>query len=702
MHKIGEMHLDLSDYFEVENELMYCLEPLLKSLGWFGSDKSIIESLPHFSHSLSITKFLDIMQDFGYQTKAKLNSKYVIESCSFPFLLIDGETSSVVLEKIEDDFIIFSGSQKKIVKCKDLKGQAIFFSEAKVEDNISNKNILLHILSYKKNIIEVVIISFLLNLYILLMPFFVMTVYDKAIISDSGGFLINLVLGMFLVVTASIIIQKYQNIILAFISSKLNLKIGNKIFSKVLSLPLNKIETASLGAQVSKLREFEVIKDFISGPLVQAIVNIPFSIMLLIAMYLLAGSIVWVTISVVGILLISAIYIKPKVNKLVQNSTKLVAERQSFLVEAVHNIEQIKLCSAKNKWIERYREISGKVALANYKSNLLGMIVNYLSEALVATAVIVTISSCVYQVMADQLTVGGLIAVMMLVWRTLTPLKYLEANIPKIMQVKQSFKSIENLMAIQSEDQINVNRVFSTHIKGKLQFNKVVMSYQAAMEPVLMGASCTINAGELVMLYGPNGSGKSTVFHLLTKLYSPVSGVILIDGKDIRQINTYELRQLISYVPQKSHFFYGTILQNLRLANPLADMKLIKEILQSVDLYSEIESLEDGINTRFQDDMDKKFSASFLQRLSIARGLIKRPKLLLLDDPMQYLDSDTEEIILNTIKRLQNKITIIMITHRPSHLKLADKVMMINNGLIETSGKSGGKLANKESYDMAT
>ncbi len=681
--------IDLGSYFKETTPLLYCLDVLLSAKGWYGYQRTLIESLPHFSKELTLSKYIEIMDDFGFGLVSTIKSSEQVREDLLPCLLVTNDNAYIVLEKHDDDYLLYDGNAQTKTILSLPKGTLYFFDEYEKDHS---KNYVKQTMSkFKKQALHVLITSVFLNIFSLLLPFFVMTVYDRVLLSESRMFLIQLLAGMLIITGASILLNIYQNKVLSYISAKLNIIIGNTIFAKVITLESAKIESVSLGAQVSKLKEFEIIKDILSGPVVQAMINIPFVLLTLIAIYILAGSIVFLSIFSLFCLMLIGWFVKPYVNAYMQNASQLTAARQTFLVETMHNIEQLKLSAAENIWMSRYRDLSAKTAIENYRASLLNTVVNYISEALITLTAVGTIFLGVYQVINHQLSIGGLIAIMMLVWRVLSPVKIIESHLPKLLQVWRSIKRINALVALPSEVKKVKNNVFSTHIHGDIVFHKVVHRYQPNSEPKLLGASFQIKAGELVMIRGANGSGKSTIFHILTKLYLPLAGHVSIDGKDIRQINTYELRQLISYVPQVNKFFYGTLRQNLQLANPMADDKMIQRAFKQVDLFDEVNALPQKLDTRFTDDIDKNFSSSFLQRFALARALVKQPKILLLDDPVQHLDKDSEVIILNSLRKLHGQVTILMITHRPSHLKLADKIFNLQHGVVQVEVNQGAK-----------
>jgi len=365
--------------------------------------------------------------------------------------------------------------------------------------------------------------------------------------------------------------------------------------------------------------------------------------------YLLAGKIVLIpVIAIISMLLLGYLSHK-KIIKMVKDTSISATNRQDFLIETLNNLEQILYSGSEITWIDRYKKLSSTIAVNNYRASMKTSLLNTLSEVIMMCAAISTISVGVIMNINHEISVGALIAVMMLIWKVLVPTRTIQVNLPRYIQVISSFKKLKSLLAMPSESNKSKHRIFSTKIEGKIEFSHTNLQYYSYLEPALRNINFTINPGELVMIGGHNGSGKSSILKLINKLYLPSSGNIYLDNKNIKQINTNELRQLIGYLPQKNRFFYGTIKQNLKLANPLATEKDIICALNWSNVYEEVQKLPLGIETRLRDDYKQVYSASFLKRLAIARTLVKKPRILLLDEPTEHLDEQSEKIFINSI-----------------------------------------------------
>jgi ATP-binding cassette subfamily C protein LapB len=252
--------------------------------------------------------------------------------------------------------------------------------------------------------------------------------------------------------------------------------------------------------------------------------------------------------------------------------------------------------------------------------------------------------------------------------------------------VVNSIKQIDNLMNLRPEREIRAVTRPPAKFKGHVVFSRVSFRYSADTDPALVGVSFDVQPGEVVGLIGPNGSGKSTALKLMSGLYQPQAGSVRIDNHDLRQIDPADLRSAIAYVPQTCNVFYGTIAQNLRLASPTALDEELRIAANQARVLEDIMALPEGFSTKLGDARMEHFSASFMQRLSLARAYLKRAPIMLFDEPVTGLDFTGDRYFMSMVNAIRGQSTIFIVTHRPSHLAVADKVMVFQNGYLRLAG----------------
>lgn len=305
-----------------------------------------------------------------------------------------------------------------------------------------------------------------------------------------------------------------------------------------------------------------------------------------------------------------------------------------------------------------------------------------------------TIVFGVFRVLAGDMTVGALVASMMLVWRILGPLQTAFISNARITQVRSSIGQINNLMNIRAERNQHSKVTPLKRFDGLVSFTRVSIRYSPEADPALVGVSFEAEPGEVICVVGGNGSGKSSVLKVLAGMYVPQAGSVRIDNMDIRQMDSVELRHAVAYVPQGMEFFYGTITQNLRLAHPTATDEDIRWACEKAGVLGDIESLKQGsgkwarsgFEVRIGDSGAGQMPTSLLQRLNLARGYLKRAPIMLFDEPGNGLDFEGDQAFMRMVDEIRGDTTILIVTHRPSHLKMADKIVWLEYGNVRAYG----------------
>lgn len=281
------------------------------------------------------------------------------------------------------------------------------------------------------------------------------------------------------------------------------------------------------------------------------------------------------------------------------------------------------------------------------------------------------------------MTVGALIAVMALTWRVLAPLQMGLVTLQRLDAMRQSLRQIDALLRLKPELQERatasvVQRVF----RGALRLTRVSLRYRPDADPALLGVDLDVKPGEMIGFAGNSGAGKSTVLKVIAGLYQPQAGNVALDGLDIRQMSPSELRNAVTYAPQVRHLFYGTILQNLRLAAPTATEAAIRDALAEAGALEETLALPKGLETMLGDSETAGLPAGLLQRIALARVYLRPSAVLMLDEPGQWLDQAGDRALIEALKRRKGKQTILLVSHRPSHLALCDRVAVFDQGRI--------------------
>ena len=694
----------LSDATDLSN----CLLPLLNSLNWRGDKRHVAEALPHFTNALDVTAFRNVMATLHYQSRPLKLDLTRIDRRLFPCLFLPETGDAMVLLGYEADGLrVFDGgsNEERVLPRGKAKGTAYFFSEIDLDDLQSSQGKVgwFRAVSdrFRSLVYQTLGITFVLNILALVTPLFVMAVYDKVVATKSLPTLAFFAFGVGIAIVCDLILRMIRSKIMAFIGARLDNIVGIAIFHKILFLPPAFTERATIGAQVARIKDFETIRDFFTGPMALVMFELPFVLIFIITIAALGGPVAFVPVIMIACFLIVGLVIMPLLRNSVSRAARASSKKQELIVETLSGMRAVKYCGAEQRWMERFREYSASAALDSFYTAQLSAAMQTISHVLMISAGLGTIIFGVFRVLNGDMTVGGLVASMILVWRVLAPLQTGFISLTRVTQVKSSITQINGLMNIKGERDQHALVTPIKQMEGFVTFARVSIRYSPDSDPALVGVSFDIEPGEVLCVVGGNGSGKSTVLKLLAGMYAPQAGSIRVDNMDIRQMDTVELRHAVGYVPQTIQFFYGTIAQNLRLADPTSTETDLYEACEKAEVLDDVLALKqgsgkwvrEGFDVRIGDSASSQMPTSLLQRLNLARGYLKKSPIMLFDEPGNGLDYAGDQAFMRAVDGMRGETTVLMVTHRPSHMKLADKILWLEYGNVRAFGPSAEVLA---------
>ncbi|MCH7936584.1 MAG: ATP-binding cassette domain-containing protein [Proteobacteria bacterium] len=697
------------------NDLSASLLPLLETLGWRGHPQQVAEALPHFQESFDITALRNVLAALGYQSSAEKTALNEIVADMVPCLFLpEGRDALVVADLDADNVEAFDTSQGRYVSLprEAWTGTAYVFSPLDVAAQTSvgeGGNWLWAVgKRFKGRAFLALGITFLLNLLALALPLFVMAVYDQAIATGSVQAMSYLAIGAGIAVVSDLILRTLRSRIFSFVGARLDNIVGVEVFRKILQLPAAMIERAAIGAQASRIKAFETIREFLTGPAAPLLFELPFVLVFIAVVATLGGAIAFVPIVILALVGGLGLAVMPRISEAVAKDSEAETKKQELTIEILSAMRAIKYCGAEATWLGRYRQLSADAALRGFYSAQFTSLLETVSYVVMVASGFATVAIGASRVEAGDMSYGALAACMILVWRALAPLQAGLVSLTRVAQVESGVDHLNDLMRIETTPVKRTKPAVrglsgegpddkgpGKGIEGRITFTGVTMHYEADSPPALDGASFEIKSGKIIAVLGSNGAGKSTMFKLLTGLYRATSGSIQIDGRDIRNISPAELRQAIAYVPQTPQFFYGTIAQNLRLAHPTATDDDLRWAVRQAGALEDIEALEQGsgdwkrtgFDVRLGDRGSGQVSPGLLQRLNLARGYLKRAPIVLLDEPGNGLDQKGDQALMQAMSNMRGEKTVFIVTHRPSHLKMADRIIWLEYGSVRSVGR---------------
>ncbi len=678
-----------------------CLVPLLNALGWRGEARHLAEALPHFADSLDLSDLRMVLANLHYVTVPERTTLEDLRDELLPCLFTqDGKTAGLVLAREGEQLTVMDGVVGDVVTVPVSTTLGTAYYIRKAEETIeaqareARRNWLASVIGRFKTLIwQALALTFVINLFAVIVPLFIMGVYDKVIATRSTETLAFFLGGVLLAIMAEAGLRLVRGQMLAYVGARLDMMIGAAAFQKLLHLPVSMTERAPIGAQIARLKQFETVREVFTGPLAAAALDLPFLVVFLIAVFMIGGPIGFVPVALIAGFAILGFVTWPISKRRVADLGEARSARQAFLIESIESHRIIRQSGNGLHWRNRFRELSADSASAHHAVSHLGVVVQTLSQSMMMAAGVGTLAVGTLLVMDQQMTIGALIATMALVWRLLAPLQAGFLGLNRIEQVKQSLSQVNQLMRLQVERTPGHITSFYRTFKGRIQFNRVSFRYTQKADPALVGAQFDIKAGEMVAITGPSGSGKSTILKLVAGLYTPQAGAVGIDGNDLRQLDLGNLRQAIGYVAQRISVFHGTLAQNFRLAHPTAGEEDIHRALKEAGLEEYVAGLPEGLDTRMDDQFQRRMADGMKQRFALARAYVKQSPIYLFDEPANNLDEHGDELFRAKLAELKGRATVLMVTQRPSHMKMADRVIVVDQGRVALDGAPDEVLA---------
>jgi ATP-binding cassette subfamily C protein/ATP-binding cassette subfamily C protein LapB len=683
--------------FRAKSDLAACLLPLLRGLKWMGNPRQITEALPHFADTLDITGLRNTMANLGYRSDRIRISAAEVDPRLMPALFLPDKGPAFVALEVKDmggqpAMVVYrSGTESyATVKMPKVDGWAYVFTAIDAEE-IAHANrqhgwFRATLGRFRPLIWQMFATSLLTNLLALAMPLFVMSVYDKVIASGSKETLVYLLIGVSLAVVFDQALRAIRSRMIAYVGARLDSIVGNAIFERILTLAPAYTERATLGSQVARIKNFDTVREFFTGALATVALELPFMALYLGVIFALGHTLVLIPSAAVIAFALIGIVLFSRMREQVGFAARIESRRQEFMVETLGKMRALKYSGAEETWRDRYREMSARSVMASFRAAQISALAGTLSHVSVIVTGLATMAYGVTLVIDGGMTVGGLIASMILVWRVLGPLQTGFLAMTQLEQVRSSIRNIDNLMALKPEREPHSTHTSLTRFKGKVTFSRVSLRYSNDADPAVVGVTFEAQPGEVIALVGPNGAGKSTLLKMILGLYHPQAGNLRIDDIDIRQLDPVDLRQSVGYVPQTAATFHGTVAQNLRLAQPTASDEELIWACDQAGCLKDIENLPEGLNTRIGDGANERLSASLLQRICLARAYVQRAPIMLFDEPVNGLDFAGDRAFMKAVEAMRGHATVFLVTHRPSHLRLADQILLLEDGYLRLAG----------------
>ncbi|MBT5185896.1 MAG: type I secretion system permease/ATPase [Kordiimonadaceae bacterium] len=531
---------------------------------------------------------------------------------------------------------------------------------------------------------QIILAAIMINIFSLGSSIFIMTVYDRVIPNNAVDSLIALSIGMLIVVGFDFLLKYLRAYFIDMAGQKVDLQVAKSIFDRILKLKLSR-QKGSTGKLVNTVREFESLRDFCTSATLATVVDLPFIVLFILVIAMIGGNVAWVPAVAVPIVLFVGFVIQPFLSRFSKQAMQEGGSKQATLVEMVSGLETLKTIGSEKIFHDRWEtavENHSKVSLSSRMFSQVAVNCAASAQQLVQVGIV-----CVgfLQIMNGDMSIGALIACVIIAGRALAPLGQLATLLTRYNQAKSAYIALDELMAEDHEDVSGRDFIKRANIKGKLDFKNVTFKYPDQTLKVLDDVSFTLNAGEKLGVLGKIGSGKSTILRLAAGLYEPDEGAVLIDDTDIRQIFPDDLRQSMSVVLQDILLFSGSIKENIAMGRDSISDEDILHAAKVSGVQDFLGSMPNGYDVQLR-DRGEGLSGGQKQALALARALVNQAPIMLMDEPSSSMDTHSEMKLISRLKEELKDNTVIVITHRSSMLALVDKIIVIDQGKIVAQG----------------
>lgn len=537
---------------------------------------------------------------------------------------------------------------------------------------------------------QVILATFIINFLALVSSLYVMNVYDRVIPNQAYETLWVLSIGVFLAIAFEFAAKMIRGHLTDIAGKKADLIISSALFRRVLALRLAD-RPASSGSYANNLREFEAVREFMTSASLLTLVDLPFLLLFVTVIAIIGGKLALVPLTIIPIVIIVGFLVQRPLSRHINESMKESSQRSGLAVEAIEGIETLKTNNATTWAQQRWDEYTAKTSAASIKvKDTSNFMINFtIGMQQLNTVGLVLLGTYLIHAEnpAERITMGALIAAVILSGRALSPLSQIAGLATRFQQAKLALEGVNNIVQRPIERDPERKYITLDRVEGGIAFDNVSFQYQEETGAAVSDLKLNIRPGEKVGVLGRIGSGKSTMLKLASGLYDSAKGNITLDGVDMRQLDPNFLRSEVVLLSQQPRLFLGTLRENMDLARfdgYSTDQELLAA-LKRFGLDRIIRNHPRGLDMPLGED-GLGLSGGQKQIIALARMTLRHPKVVLLDEPTTGLDQATERMALNAVAQWSKDKTMVVVTHRPQVLQIVNRIIVMDNGKVVMDG----------------
>ncbi|MGY3453492.1 type I secretion system permease/ATPase [Bradyrhizobium sp. USDA 4353] len=633
-----------------------------------------------------------------FPVKAKLVSSKIarLKSTPLPTIAVFKDGGYAVIGKVTDTGVLIQGlndAGPRLLAFSEFEavwsGQLILIAKrAELSDTARRFNLgwfVAAIGKYRRILIEVLLASFVIQLFGLATPMIFQVVIDKVLVHRGLSTLEVMVAGLALIALFEAVLSGLRTYLFTHTSNRIDVELGARLFRHLMRLPLAYFESRRVGDSVARVRELETIRQFITSSSITLVLDLAFAAVFIGVMFLYSSTLAWIVCATLPVYALLSLATTPAFRARLDEKFRRGAENQAFLVESVTGVETIKAMAVEPLMQRRWEEQLASYVGASFSASQIGNWASQTASLLNKGVGALTLFVGAGLVIANKMTVGELVAFNMLANQVSGPVLRLVQVWQDFHQVRLSVERLGDILNTPVEAQRGCAEQNLPPLDGAIEFERVTFRYGLNTQPVLREVSLKIGAGQVVGIVGPSGSGKSTIAKLAQRLYQPEAGRVLVDGVDTAVLDPSWLRRQIGVVLQENVLFNRSVRDNIALADPALPMEKIVEAAKLAGAHEFICRMPQGYDTKIG-ERGVSLSGGQRQRIAIARALVGDPRILIFDEATSALDYESESIIQANMRDIVRGRTVLIIAHRLSTVRSADRILTIENGVIVEDG----------------
>ena len=639
---------------------------------------------------------LRALQKFPVKAKATTSSIGRLPKLALPVVAQLKSGAYVVIGKVTEDSVLYQGAgdpAPSLLKFGEFdalwSGRVILIAKRAALTDTARRFDLSWFWSavgkYRRILYEVLLASFVIQLFGLASPMIFQVVIDKVLVHRGYSTLQVMVSGLALIALFEALLSGLRTYLFSHTSNRIDVELGARIFRHLLKLPLAYFESRRVGDSVARVRELETIRQFITGSSITLVLDIAFCAVFISVMFFYSEVLSFIVIATLPAYAILSLVTTPAFRTRLDEKFRRGSENQAFLVESITGVETIKAMAVEPQMQRRWEEQLAGYVTASFSAAQVGNWASNIAQLLNKIVSALTLFIGAGLVIDNQMTVGELVAFNMLAGQVSGPVLRLVQVWQDFHQVRLSVERLGDILNTPIEAASGNTETNMLPLQGGIDFERITFRYGINTQPVLRDITLRIPPGQVVGIVGPSGSGKSTIAKLAQRLYLPEAGRVLFDGVDSAVLDPTWLRRQIGVVLQENILFNRSVRENIALADPALPMERVVAAAQLAGAHEFICKMPRGYDTSIG-ERGVSLSGGQRQRIAIARALVGDPRILIFDEATSALDYESESIIQQNMSEIVKGRTVLIIAHRLSTVRNADRILTIEAGVIVEDG----------------